>query len=109
MNEIDNAPSATSRLKRFGILNATKKLSSDADAPKTAAIIISRTKPSTLLARVLSATIPVDRAIDVFMQAVIFCSDLAATTFFIHCMGFIGMMMFFRNLTEANLLTDWIL
>ncbi len=34
MNDIVSAPSATSRRSRFGIRNATKNPSSDADAPK---------------------------------------------------------------------------
>lgn len=53
-------PSARSLLKRFGILNATKKASAAVPAPKKEAITISLTNPSILLKRVERLTIPAE-------------------------------------------------
>ena len=56
----EKAPSPKIRLKKLGILNATKKESARAPGPNKLAITTSRTKPLTLETRVIRLTIAVD-------------------------------------------------
>jgi hypothetical protein len=61
MKAASNAPSANSRRNMFGMRNATKNASATGEAPSTAAIRTSRTKPSTRLAMVIVPTVATPR------------------------------------------------
>ena len=56
----ENAPSAKSRLKKLGILKATKKTSAPKPAPNILAMTISLTKPSIRDKKVITLTTAVD-------------------------------------------------
>ncbi len=71
MNDMVSAPSATRRLKKFGIRKATKKASVDELAPKKYASSISLEKPRTRLVSVDTATIPVDLKIELISPKII--------------------------------------
>src|SRR5918992_3765747 len=56
------APSANSRRRKLGSLKATKNASANGPAPSTAAIMMSRTKPSTLEIRVIEPMVATERS-----------------------------------------------
>jgi hypothetical protein len=58
IKEMVRDPSANRRLKRFGILNATKKASVTIPEPNRLAMTISRTKPNIRLKKVKNPTTP---------------------------------------------------
>src|SRR5688572_25726543 len=58
---VENAPSANKRLKKLGILKATKKASAPPPAPKYWATTTSRTIPSTRDNKVKKLTMLVER------------------------------------------------
>ena len=66
----ENAPSANSRLKKFGIRKATTKVSKSLPAPKTLSRTMSRTKPKTRDNIVIALTIKVDR-----QSAIVFTTE----------------------------------
>src|SRR5688500_16899864 len=55
------APSANRRRRKLGSLNATKKASASGPAPSSAAIMMSRTKPSRRETRVIEPTVAIER------------------------------------------------
>ena len=65
-NACENAPSAKSRLRKLGILKATKKASMPSVAPNTVAKIISRANPMMRDRKVKMATTSVDLKSDDF-------------------------------------------
>ena len=68
----EKAPSANRRLKKLGILNATKNASVSSLAPKSLAIMKSRIRPKILDIKVIAATMLLDliKDLDIIEKAI---------------------------------------